>query len=110
MSRGKRRSIINHASCDLMGGTSDTMRIRLILFAVSAAALHAQAPFIYYRGVVNVANYMPPGLPSGGIAQGAQFSIFGSALGPATSPPLAFPLSTTLAGVSISVTQGTTTV
>jgi uncharacterized protein (TIGR03437 family) len=86
------------------------MSIRLILFAVFAAALHAQAPFIYYRGVVNVANYMPPGLPSGGIAQGAQFSIFGSALGPATSPPLAFPLSTTLAGVSISVTQGTTTV
>ena len=53
---------------------------------------------------------MPPGLPSGGIAQGAQFSIFGANLGPATSPALAFPLSTTLAGVSISVTQGSTTV
>jgi uncharacterized protein (TIGR03437 family) len=57
-----------------------------------------------------VANYIPAGLPAGGIAQGAQFSIFGSNLGPATSPPLAFPLSTTLANVSISVTQGANTV
>jgi uncharacterized protein (TIGR03437 family) len=86
------------------------MRIRLILFAISAAALHAQNPFIYYRGVVNVANYMPAALPAGGIAQGAQFSIFGANLGPSTYPPLAFPLSTNLAGVTISITQGTTTV
>lgn len=83
---------------------------RFLLLALSAAALQAQSPFIYYRGVVNVANYMPPALPSGGIAQGAQFSIFGSNLGPATSPALSFPLSTTLATVSISVTQGTTVV
>ncbi|HTB11569.1 MAG TPA: hypothetical protein VK752_08360 [Bryobacteraceae bacterium] len=80
------------------------------LLLIFTAALHAQSPFIYYRGVVNVASYMPPGLPSGGIAQGGQFSIFGSNLGPATSPTLAFPLATTLAGVSISVTQGATTV
>ena len=52
----------------------------------------------------------PPALSSGGIAQGAQFSIFGSNLGPANSPALSFPLSTTLAAVSISVTQGTTVV
>jgi uncharacterized protein (TIGR03437 family) len=84
--------------------------LRLLLLALSAAAVHAQSPFIYYRGVVNVASYMPPGLPAGSIARGAQFSIFGANLGPATSPALAFPLSTTLAAVSISVAQGTTTV
>ncbi len=83
---------------------------RSLLVFLSAAALHAQAPFIFYRGVVNVASYMPPGLPSGAIARGAQFSIFGRSLGPAASPPLSFPLSTTLAGVSISVTQGSTVV
>ena len=83
---------------------------RLLLVLLSTAALQGQSPFIYYRGVVNVASYMPPGLPSGGIAHGAQFSIFGANLGPATSPALAFPLPTTLAGVSISVTQGSTTV
>jgi uncharacterized protein (TIGR03437 family) len=81
------------------------MPVRFLLLAISAAALHAQAPFVFYRGVVNVASYMPPGLPSGGIARGAQFSIFGRGLGPAASPPLAFPLSTTLAAVSISITQ-----
>ena len=83
---------------------------RFLLLLISAAALQPQSPFIYYRGVVNVASYMPPSLPSGGIAQGAQFSIFGANLGPATSPALTFPLSTSLAGVTISVTQGTTTV
>ena len=82
----------------------------LLLLAISAAALQAQSPFIYYRGVVNVASYMSPGLPAGGIARGAQFSIFGTNLGPSTFPPLQFPLSTTLAGVSISVVQGSTTV
>ncbi len=81
----------------------------LLLFSLCTAAL-AQSPFIFYRGVVNVASYMPPGLPSGGIAQGAQFSIFGANLGPPTFPALTFPLSTTLAGVSISITQGSTTV
>jgi len=80
---------------------------RLLLLSLFAASLQAQStPFIYYRGVVNVASYMPPGLPAGGIARGAQFSIFGANLGPATFPPLQFPLSTTLAGVSISVHAG----
>jgi uncharacterized protein (TIGR03437 family) len=83
---------------------------RLLLLFIFFGALYAQPPLIYYRGVVNVASYMPPALPAGGIAQGAQFSIFGANLGPATSPALSFPLSTTLAGVSISITQGTTTV
>jgi uncharacterized protein (TIGR03437 family) len=83
----------------------------LLLSCLFAAFLQAQStPFIYYRGVVNVASYIAPGLPAGGIARGAQFSIFGANLGPANFPPLQFPLSTTLAGVSISVTQGSTMV
>ena len=83
---------------------------RLVFLFGICGVVYAQPPQIYYRGVVNVASYMPPALPSGGIARGAQFSIFGSSLGPAASPALSFPLSTSLAGVSISVTQGTTTV
>jgi len=51
-----------------------------------------------------------PGLPGGAIAQGSIFSIFGTNLGPASSPALAFPLVTTLGGVSIKVTQGTNSV
>jgi uncharacterized protein (TIGR03437 family) len=54
---------------------------------------------------VNAASYANPVLPNSGIAQGSLFSIFGSNLGPSTSPALAFPLSTTLGGVSIDVYQ-----
>ncbi len=54
---------------------------------------------------------MAPGLPGGSIAQGSIFAIFGVKLGPnSPSPGLAFPLSTTLNGVSIKVIQGTTSV
>ena len=59
---------------------------------------------------VNAASYANPVLPYSAIAQGSLFSIFGSNLGPAKSPALAFPLSTTLGGVSISVAQGSHTV
>ena len=37
------------------------------------------------------------------------FTVFGENLGPAQSPSLAFPLSTSLGGVALSVTQGTAT-
>ncbi len=53
---------------------------------------------------------MQAGLPAGSIARGSLFSIFGARMGPASSPALAFPLSTTLGGVSIQVVQGSTTV
>lgn len=75
-----------------------------------SAALAAQ-PLIYYRGVSNAASYAPAGLPNGSIAQGSVFSIFGSGIGPAQSVQVsAFPLGTTLSGVSITVTQGSTQV
>ncbi len=73
-----------------------------------AGALTAQIPAIPLHGVVNAASYAAPGLPGGSIAQGSMFTIFGSALGPAQGVAAsAFPLSTTLASVSITVSQGT---
>src|SRR5260370_41207230 len=70
----------------------------------------AEQPYIYYRGIVNAASGMPPGLPGGAIARGSTISIFGTNLGPASSPTLAFPLQTTLGGVAITLTQGSTAV
>ena len=82
------------------------------LYAVLAfaAVAGAQGPYIGSRGIVNAASFMAPGLPGGGIARGSMFSIFGVRLGPASSPPLSFPLATTLGGVSVKVTQGTASV
>ncbi len=59
---------------------------------------------------MNAASSMAPGLPSGGIARGSVFSIYGRNLGPDTSPGLSFPLQTNLGGVTITLTQGDTTV
>lgn len=86
------------------------MRI-LCMVLTLAMAPGGYAQLIGSRGMVNSASYMAPGIPGGSIARGSMFAIFGSRLGPASSPPLTvFPLSTTLGGVSITVTQGTTTV
>ncbi len=76
-----------------------------LLLALGAGMTYAQ-PFLFYRGIVNAASFAPPGLPNGSIARGSIFSIFGRDLGPTDSPPLAFPLQTTLGGVSIEVCQG----
>jgi uncharacterized protein (TIGR03437 family) len=81
------------------------MAILLCCIAVG----HAQ-PYLAYRGIYNSASYMAAGLPGGAIARGSVFSLFGNNIGPATTPQLSFPLQTTLASVSISVSQGSTTV
>lgn len=60
-------------------------------------------------GIVNAASYANPVLPNSGIAQGSLFTVFGSNLGPSTSPSLSFPLSDTLGGVTIVVAQGSKT-
>ena len=53
----------------------------------------------------------PSGLPAGAIARGSVFSIYGSNIGPGTSSTVsAFPIGKTLAGVSITLTQGAATV
>ncbi|MGH9666258.1 MAG: hypothetical protein ACRD9L_17665, partial [Bryobacteraceae bacterium] len=79
---------------------------RLLLLLAAGAAAFAQQPQIFYRGVVNAASYMAPGLPGGSIAQGSTFSIFGRRLGPPSTPSLSFPLQTVLGGVSITVSKG----
>ena len=85
------------------------MRTLCMVFTL-AMAPGGYAQLIGSRSIVNAASFMAPGLPAGAIARGSIFSIFGVHLGPASSPPLAFPLPATLGGVSIAVTQGTTTV
>ncbi len=78
--------------------------------AVCAISLHAK-PAIYLHHVVNAASYYATGLPAGSIAQGSLFTIFGSALGPAlAAQQMSFPLTNNFQGVSIQVTQGSTTV
>jgi uncharacterized protein (TIGR03437 family) len=85
------------------------------LFTVLSASaqfnFNYSAPIINYRGVVNSASFTPPGLSGGSIAQGSIFSIFGQQLGPATLAKVSsLPLSATLAGVSVQVIQGNTTI
>ena len=79
--------------------------MRLLLFSLLSAICYAQQPILYSRFTFNAASYAPFGLPNGAIARGSVFSAFGENLGPAQSPGLSFPLSSTLGGVSISVTQ-----
>src|ERR1019366_6324421 len=75
------------------------------------SSLGIAQPYINYRGIVNVASYMAPGLPAGSLPQGGMIAIFGSKLAPAAgAQATSFPLGTTLSGVSITVTQQSTTV
>lgn len=85
--------------------------MRAVLLVFCAGALCAQGPIVYNRGTVNAGSLAPSGLPNAPIARGSVFAVFGENLGPAQSPPLSsFPLSTTLGGVSVSLTQsGVTT-
>lgn len=83
--------------------------MRAALLLLSSAALFAQQPILYHRGTVNAASLAPFGLPNAPIARGSVFTVFGENLGPTQSPGLAFPLSSALGGVSLSVTQGTVT-
>jgi uncharacterized protein (TIGR03437 family) len=84
-------------------------RLYLLAFLISAP-IFAQTPFINYRGIVNSASYARPGLPAGSIARGSIFAIFGRNFGPAqlTQQPV-FPLTNTLGGVTIQVSQGNVT-
>lgn len=78
----------------------------VVLVTCSMALAAAQAPLIYTRSVFNAASYVPAGVPGGAIARGAIFSVFGARLGPAQAVSAsAYPLGTTLGGVSITVSQ-----
>jgi len=82
------------------------------LLAVPFLCLLGLAPHtLLAQSAVNVASFASPELPGGSLAQGGMFTVFGSGLGPATLAQAGgFPLPTTLAGTSISVTIGGTTV
>jgi uncharacterized protein (TIGR03437 family) len=80
--------------------------MRFLVLVLSTNILFAQQPILYHRGTVNAASLAPFGLPNAPIARGSVFTVFGENLGPAQSPTLAFPLSTSLGGVSLSDTQG----
>jgi uncharacterized protein (TIGR03437 family) len=93
------------------------LSIRIPIFLFTALSASAQfnfdysAPIISYRGVMNAASLTPPGLSGSEIAQGSIFSIAGQQLGPPIlTQASSFPLLTTLAGVSVKVIQGTTSV
>ncbi len=97
----------SNGSCRYGRVTAKLNPMRLVvLLLIAAGALFAQQPILYNRGAVNAASYAPPGLPNAPIARGSVFAIFGEKLGPSPFQEVsAFPLGTTLAGVSISVTQ-----
>ena len=86
----------------------------VVMFAILCslpAALSAQQPTIYFRGIVNAASLAPAGLPSGGIARGSAFLIRGNAFGPAVKAVVSsFPIDASLSGVSVRVMQGAVSV
>jgi len=86
------------------------MRYVLAMCAALAVVPLAAQPVITPGGVVNAASYSAVGLPNSAIAQGSIFIVFGKNLGPATIATWSFPLSTTMAGTSATVTVNGTTV
>src|SRR5258707_7886025 len=80
-----------------------------VLYWVLALALPLAAePTVFNDGVLNAASFMSSSLPAGSIARGSLFTIFGIRMGPTTlAQATSFPLQTTLAGVSIKITQAT---
>ena len=87
------------------------MRAAFAFLIVSAAAPLVAQPVIRPKGIVNAAAFQPVGVPGGAIARGSMFSIFGSGLGPAAGVQVSsFPLPAQLAGVSVKITQGSTSV
>ncbi len=67
-------------------------------------------PILSEGGVLNTASYLLDGLPNSGIAQGSMFVVFGENMGPAELVQAPVPLPTELAGTSVQVSVGGTTV
>ena len=86
--------------------------VRLCLMTVLVAGIAAAQPKV--TAVLNNSSSIPAGSPSYGIAQGSLFVVKGTGLGPdqeAFLPDLSKgPLTTSLSGVSVSVTVNGTTV
>src|SRR5689334_6138851 len=84
--------------------------LAICLGAAMTTSAVAQAPSVTAGGIVNVGSYAYSDLPSGAIAQGSIFGIFGTNLGPAQFvQATSYPLPTTLGGTSVKVTSGSTT-
>ena len=84
-----------------------SLRCFLLLAAVALTA--AAQPSI--TAVENAATNVLPGLPNSAIAQGSMFVVKGSGLGPASVVEATkFPLAASLAGTSVQITVGSTTV
>jgi len=91
-----------------LGGRWASLVLLLLGFLRPA---HAQAPFIVPHGIVNVYTFAPFALPTGSIARGSVFTVFGQNLGPANAVTLkgvGYPLPLNLGGVTVSVFQGAT--
>jgi uncharacterized protein (TIGR03437 family) len=73
-----------------------------VAFLIAASFLQAQP---YLQSANNAANYDPTA-----IATGSMFVIFGGSLGPAALVAATLPLPTTLAGTSVTVTSGNTSI
>lgn len=76
-----------------------------VLLAAVGGSLLAQ-PVVNDGGILNAASYASARLPSGAIAQGAIFVVFGARMGPAAIAQAGFPLPATLAGTSVKVSSG----
>jgi uncharacterized protein (TIGR03437 family) len=89
-----------------------SIRIRMtsrFIFIVIASALACAQPQVSDGGIRNAASSAPPAFPNGSIAQGSIFSIYGSNLGPTSSPAQSYPLQPTLGGVAVQVTSESVT-
>ncbi len=85
------------------------MHLRRVWFcSLLIASAASAAPTV--SAIFNSASYAPPGLQGSGIAQGSIFVVFGTDMGPASLAQAGFPLPTTLAGTSLQVRVGNTTV
>src|SRR5215469_5629377 len=84
---------------------------RSVLFILLGAAAFAKPTINSTPGIVSAATYVPAGFPNSGVAQGSIFTLFGSGLGPpALTQVTKFPLPKSLAGTSIKITVGGTSV
>ncbi len=79
-------------------------------FNISQAAATPSGPNVSTGGIVNAASNAPGTGANGGVAQGSYISIYGSKLGPDVwvSAPSGGSLNTSLGGVSVKITNGST--
>ncbi len=79
---------------------------RVVFALLAGSAIAPAQPSVNTGGILNVASYVPPGLPNASIAQGSLFAIFGAGLGPSLGiQASSFPLTPDgFQGTSVSVT------